>query len=240
MPPMEPIPETLETLDELDETDDADDLLGQLTRLAEGAQAVVPDLVGVSVSPLTLGLTFTLVASREEITVLDAVQDAARDECLAPAPHPPPPAEPTSDDILDEERWHRSAQSTAAPLVRSTLSLPVVSEEQVIGIVNLYAASARAFVGSHDALAEIFGAWSAGAVANADLPFRTREEARASPTLVRDNVLIDVATGILAAELDIDVDAAAVRLSETAAESGVSNLQLAREIVRAHGGGTTG
>src|SRR3982751_1159884 len=112
------------------------------------------------------------------------------------------------DDVLDEMRWRLFAGATAERGVRSTLTLPVVSDERVEGTVNLYAASARAFVGHHEELAKVFGAWACGAVSNADLGFRTRTEAEAAPQRLREQHVIDVATGIVAAHLGVDVETA--------------------------------
>lgn len=230
MTPLEPIPETVEVLEELDPTD-TQGLLARLSRLAARAQEIVPDLLGVSVSQLEEGLTFTLVATAAEIAVLDAVQYTAGGPCVQGA-HTEQVLEFDNDDVLDEERWRLFAEATAARAVRSTLTLPVRGGEGVVGTVNLYAASRRAFTGHHGALAEVFGAWAADAMANADLSFSTRSEAEAAPERVREQVDVDIAVGILAADLDVDVDVAEARLREAASRAGVRPARLAQEIVR--------
>jgi putative alpha-1,2-mannosidase len=103
----------------------------------------------------------------------------------------------------------------------------------VEGTVNLYAASRRAFVGHHEQLARVFGAWAAGAVTNADLSFTTRKSAERAPESVRDQNLVDVATGIVSAQLAVDVETAAERLRDAALRAGVSLVHLARDIVSA-------
>jgi hypothetical protein len=105
----------------------------------------------------------------------------------------------------------------------------------VVGTINLYAASRRAFVGHHDALAEVFGAWAAGAIANADLSFTTRKAAQAAPQQLQDQHLIDVATGIVAAQLGVDVEIASARLHDAAVRAGATLVELARTIVDARG-----
>src|SRR4051794_40849208 len=114
MTPMEPIPETSEAVDELDPSIDEGDLLAHLTRLAEDAQEIVPDLVGVSVAGLTHGLTFTLVATAIEIAVLDAVQYVATGPCVEGA-HSNEVREFPRDDVLDEEEWRVFAGGAGAP-----------------------------------------------------------------------------------------------------------------------------
>jgi GAF domain-containing protein len=229
---MEPIPETVEAVDNLDPSGDEVDLLAHLRLLSERAQAIVPDLVGVSVARLDHGLTFTLVATDDEVAVLDAVQYVAGGPCVEGA-RDVEIKQFERDDALDEERWRLFAEATAAHTVRSTLTLPVVSAGRAVGSVNLYSASRRVFEGQHEVLAEIFGAWAAGAVANADLSFTTRIEAEAAPRHVQDRHAIDVATGIVAAQLGVDVQDALTRLGEAAEQAGVSLLHLARDIVHA-------
>jgi len=228
---MKPIPETVEAVNELDPAERNDGLLEDLTRLANRTQEIVPDLVGVSVAPIADGLTFTLVATSGEIALLDAIQYAAGGPCVKGA-HADEVLEFEAD-VLDEERWRLFAEATAARAVRSTLTLPVLSDEQVVATVNLYAASARAFVGQHQALAGIFGAWAAGAVANADLSFATRREAERAPQRIKEQDLMDLATGIVAVDLGIDLSSARERLLDAANRAGVTAQQLARDVVAA-------
>jgi GAF domain-containing protein len=233
---MEPIPETVQAINNLDPDPDPAtevDLLAELVQLADRAQEAVPDLVGVSIARLDDGLTFTLVASTEEVALLDGIQYVAGGPCVDGA-HSDQVLEFDNDDALDEERWRLFAQATAAHAVRSTLTLPLNGHGRVVGTVNLYAASWRAFVGSHNRLAAIFGAWAAGAVANADLSFTTRLEAQAAPGRVQEQFDISVATGLMAERLGIDVDAAETSMRDAASRAGVALPQLAHEIVTAH------
>jgi GAF domain-containing protein len=229
--PLEPIPETVEAVDNLDPSADDGSLLADLTRLASQGQEIVPDLVGVSIAGFDHGLTFTLVATAGEVAVMDAVQYLGGGPCVEAA-HTDQVME-FEPDALDEERWHLFAEATAARAVRSTLTLPVLGGGRVVGTVNLYAASRRAFVGHHEQLADVFGGWAAGAVANADLSFTTRKEAERAPQRLRNQNLIDVATRIVAAQLGVDVETAVARLRDAASRAGVSLLQLARDVVSA-------
>jgi GAF domain-containing protein len=160
-----------------------------------------------------------LVATAAEIAVLDGIQYMAGGPCVEGADSQGIRAI-NRDDVLSEERWRLFSEATAARAVHSTLTLPVVTKDGVVGTVNLYAASERAFVGHHYALAEVFGAWAAGAVANADLSFTTRREAKVAPQRVREQHFVDVATGILAAQLRVDVDTARAHLHDAAFRAG--------------------
>lgn len=232
---MEPIPETAEALNELDSPDDAGIRLRRLQELADSAKALVPDLVGVSLARLEHELTFTLVATSSEFAVLDGVQYAAGGPCVDGALSEEV-RQFTQDDVLDEERWHLFAEATAAKSIRSTLTLPVIRDGEVIGTVNLYAATRRAFDGHHDGLAKIFGACAAGAITNADMSFATRLEAAATPERVRIRGLIEMAAAIIAVTHDVDLDEAESILFDAAARAGVEVVELARQIVAAQEG----
>jgi GAF domain-containing protein len=230
VPPIEPIPETVQALDELDAPVDTDQLLDDLRGLARRGREIVPDLVGVSIARPDSGLTFTLVATDVEIALLDAVQYAAGGPCVDSA-EDLEVREFENDDVLDEERWLLFAEATAAKGVRSTLTLPVVVGDDVVGTINLYASSRHAFAAHHEELAELFGALAAGAVANADLPFATRGEAQAAPARAREISHIETAIGILSAQLGVTVEAAEDRLRQAAAQAGVSPGDLALHII---------
>src|SRR3954453_6300390 len=83
--PLEPIPETVEAVANLDPAADDGSLLADLIRLSRRGEEIVPDLVGVSLARLDQDLTFTLVATAEEIAVLDAIQYAAGGPCVESA-----------------------------------------------------------------------------------------------------------------------------------------------------------
>lgn len=227
---MEPIPETVAAVDELG----LNDLLDELKDLANRAKEVVPDLVGVSIARLDQGLTFTLLASAEEVAIFDGIQYVAGGPCVDSA-MAGEVRQFDNRDVLDEARWQLFACATAARAVRTSLTLPVMRRGAVVGTVNLYGASRRAFDDQYDELAQLFGAWAAGAITNADLSFATRDEAREAPRLVGDHVLVETAIEILSAELGVDVDGAEDRLRAAAARAGVSTSELAREIIRARG-----
>lgn len=220
MPSMEPLPETVEAVDELDPTADDGELLPALLGLAAEAEDDVPGLAAVSLTRLKEDLTFTMVAADSD------------EPPPAPAAWTTAPLEPDLEDVLDEARWRARAQEQGAHAIRSTLTLPILAGEEVVETVTLYATSEAAFVGHHERLAAIFGAWAGGAVTNADLSFMSREEARQAPRRVRDRIVVDVAIGVLAARHGIGVDEAELRLGESATRAGLTPVELARRIVR--------
>lgn len=232
---MKPIPETTEAIEEFGPFDPDNDLLQELGERAQEVLGIVPDCVGISVTSFVHGVTFTLVASDAEIAALDALQYFGDGPCIEAATDGKAHRY-RSDEPLAEESWQLFARGTAAAGVSSTLSLPVVTGERVSGSVNLYAASADAFTDKHEPLARIFDAWAAGAVTNADLTFSTRAEAKQAPTLLREDLRIQIAIGVLASAQGLDTDTARLRLREVSIRSGIPEAELAEIVIES---GTT-
>lgn len=233
---MKPIPETTEAVEEYGPFTDDGNLLEELKDKAQQVLAIVPECMGLSVASTTDGVTFTLVASDEEIALLDALQYLAGGPCVAGVEGEQVFAY-TSQELFDETDWQLFAQGTAAFAVASTLSLPILADTVVVGSVNLYAASDNAFTGHHEALARIFDAWAPGAVTNADLSFSTRQTAEHAAEHLRGTFRIEVAVGILAGREGLDPAAARTLLHESARRAGVSSAQLAETYIELTGQG---
>lgn len=227
---MKPIPETLEALAELDAYLDDGTLLDGLRSQAELARRVAPELVGVSVASREDGLTFTLVATDEQTAALDGVQYLTSGPCVEALVDGQGIAT-TADDLFSEPRWQALARASAAAGVGSTLTFPIVVAGEVTGTVNLYGRTEDAFEGRHALLAAVFEAWAPGAVTNADLSFSTRRAAEQAPARLREDAIIDAATGIVAAWREITVDEAREPLEDAAARAGLPLVALARMVL---------
>lgn len=235
-PFFELLPESREALAALQPSPDREDpvWLDATLRLAEVVRQLVPDLVGVSLGREQAGLTFTVVASEQDIAVLDAVQSATG-ECTARVARALEPADAETDDVLDEQRWRRLAQVTAARTIRSTLTLPILGlDGSVRWSVSLYAASSRAFDDVRSEVAEVFGAYADGAVTNADLSFHSRTDARRAPEVLRERATVELAIDILVVQLDIDAATARRYLEAAAAQDGTTVRGTASRIVALH------
>jgi GAF domain-containing protein len=230
---VEPTPETLDAMKELRlvEGDDPD-LLEQLLHRADEVLAIVPDCIGISIASVQDDVVFTVVASTGEIALMDALQYLTGGPCVDSVAAERV-VELDQAALMSEEEWRVFARSSAARGVASTLTLPIVEEGVVVGSVNLYGGSGRAFTGHHEALARIFDAWAPGAVTNADLDFTTRRKAEQAPQRIRDERFVRVAIGIIAAAEGVDPETALSRLEDAADRAGVPPPQLARELIDA-------
>ena len=113
--------------------------------------------------------------------------------------------------------------------------MPLVLNGRIVGGVNLYAATADAFDGHHERLANALGADVTAAVVNADLTFATLAEARETAEHLADQDLVHQATGIIAARHDLDMATARAHLADSARRAGVTEVQAATALINALG-----
>jgi GAF domain-containing protein len=194
------------------------------------AREIVPELVGVSLASTAEGVTFTFVASSDLVASLDALQYLDGGPCVEAVREGRSVDIPDAD-ALDERQWELFSRGESAVGVEATLSLPVLTSGRVTGGVNLYASRAGAFRGRHERLADVFGAWAAGAVTNADLTFRTRLEAANTPARLDALDDIDKAVGVVAARQGVSTVEARTRLEHAGSLAGIATEFVARAVL---------
>ena len=209
---MELLPQSKEALDEY-VTPTVDDVEA-LLRVIEGwAVRTVPECVALSVTLLDDDLTFTLVDT-------DAGESAG-------APRDEDAMGDLPDFALDEQGWAEMARERAFAGIASTVCLPVVEAGRAVLNIDLYASTAHAFHDRIDGLVAALGAWQAGAVTNADLGFETLRRAQLAPERLREQRLVDVAVGLVAARVGVTTDDASGLLTQAAERAGISETQAA-------------
>ena len=226
---MEFLHPTKEALDEYVSLSEPD-LEGSLLTMGDRAERIVSECVGLSFTLLDEDLTFALVAPglRASAPIPRVSPDVVRlpvREVDGPAP---------AHALLDEDQWAHMARAESAEGVASSLSLPVLDHGRVVGGITLYASSEDAFAGRHAELAAALGASAEGAVTNADLGFEARRRAEEAPRRVRDEQVVEVGTGILAARLGLELEFARRRLHEAALRADVTDVQAATVVIAAH------
>ena len=217
---MELLPESREALDEY-VTPTVDDVEG-LLRVIEGwALRAVPECVALSVTILDEDLTFTLVDDMSTVGDREPspTPDTGPDQAWVPVVE--------DDGSLDEGGWAEMARERAFAGIESTVCLPVVEHGRAVLNIDLYASTAHAFRGRIDGLVEALGAWQAGAVTNADLGFESLKRAEAAPERLREQRVVDVAVGLVAARVGLTTDDALALLRVAADRAGTSETQAA-------------
>lgn len=212
---MELLPQSREALDEY-VTLSVDDVEG-LLRVIEGwALRAVPECVALSVTLLDDDVTFTLVDE-----AAGSRSDSAR------GPVPAPVVESVVGYALDEGGWADMARERAFGAIASTVCLPVVEHGRAVLNIDLYASTAHAFHDRVEGLVAALGAWQAGAVTNADLGFETLRRAEAAPGRLREQRVVDVAVGLVAAHVGVTTDDALERLRTAGEQAGLSEVEVA-------------
>jgi GAF domain-containing protein len=225
------LPETRQALSELSKYED-EDLNETFDRLAADVQRLAPECGGMTISYLREGLAFTWLSTTVEAASLDGVQYLDGGPCVEAARTGKPDVSSVPPDPLNEERWAIFAQVAAARGIRSTLSLPLVQDDTVVGGVNLYGTTPDAFEGRHEELAGLLGAWGAGAVTNADLTMTTVDRSRKAPQAIDDRVMVDQAVSMVMAARGLDPDTARQRLESAAERAGIETSLLAHVVVK--------
>lgn len=112
------------------------------------------------------------------------------------------------DDMRTEDRWPDYAPQAVRIGILSSLSVPLPIQEDLIGALNVYSESPRAF-GEDDVRAgQTFAAYAAVAVANADSFASTAEMAENLRIAMASRAVIEQAKGILMARGGISPDQA--------------------------------
>lgn len=225
---MQPLPETTAALAALSvATDYSDDaLVEEFGRAAATTRRIAPQCVGLTLTFVQDGVSFTWVSTDLGAASLDAIQYLDGGPCVHAVENGDVVVD-SDDNPISERAWQTFAAATARAGVSSTLSIPLVSDGRVYGGLNLYGSTPRAFDGHHEELAALYGGFAGGAVTNADLSFATMARARTAPRILADTHSSNVAVGMIMAAHGVTEAAARQRLSEVAARAGVSQGRVA-------------
>ncbi len=225
MDPISPTVVAIEHLDRLGETRVEE----ALRRIADEVVSIVPLCVGLSLSLVEDGVTLTLVAAGLDPLSPDFLKCHVGGPCVEVAADDADDADP-----FDEERWSVCARASAARGVQSSLSMPLLDNDVVVGGVTLYASAPDAFLGHDDAIAQVVGASAAASVRDADLTFSTRLLAAEAPELLANQADIDLAVRFIACSQEVDTETAEQHLRAAAARAGVSEVEIAHTVIRTH------
>jgi GAF domain-containing protein len=222
---MEPIPQTVEVVEELGPFG-ASGVLRLLEQNSAEVQHLVPDCVGLSLSLTDDDVALTLVASGSQSAAITGTQDAVDGPGAEPV-RADEEIDPHTTGVPDEQSGLELPPGMPTGDIASTLSLPIRADGDVVGSVHLYATSKAAFSGLHEKIAHTFHAWTAGAVTDSDLSFRTRRVAEQAPARLRERFRTDFALGYISASQRVTVEEAGVLLRNAARASGVTNEAIA-------------
>jgi GAF domain-containing protein len=166
-----------------------------LTRVAQLAVSAIPGAAGAGLTLLENGRADTIVATADFVAEVDAIQySLGQGPCITAAATA---KTVHSGSLGGEPRWPKFGSQVARLGVHSVLSLPLVTPEQVLGAMNIYAREKRVFDERAQRVGELFAAPAAIAVQNAQVLAQARRLATDLQAALVSRSVVDRAVGIM-------------------------------------------
>jgi GAF domain-containing protein len=200
-----------------------------LTRVADlTVEAVAPaDLAGITM--LVEGRHRTAVFTDETAPEVDQAQyDSGEGPCLA-AFHEQRVTQIRS--TLSDGPWPEFRRTAAEHGIRSTLSLPLLVDNAVVGAMNLYARRERAFGDDDVETASLFASQAAIVLANAQAYWDARELSSGLAEAMKSRAVIEQAKGMLMAAQACDADTAFELLIKASQRENLKLRDIAQRVV---------
>jgi GAF domain-containing protein len=202
-----------------------------LTEVAGLATIAIEKADGVGLTVLEAGRVDTMVASREFVQAVDALQyGIGEGPCLLAVELR---ATQVSDSLGAEPRWPLFGPGAEQLGVHSALSLPLLVKDRVVGALNVYSHSRSAFDANSVRNGELFARSAAVTVANALLLEETRRLADQLDRALVDHAIIDRAIGIGMSRTGSSAAEALEHLQKLSRSRGTKLADVAGQVVDA-------
>lgn len=200
--------------------------------IASVVKDAVPGALGSGVSLMdSRGRRTSTAATDDVVTTIDELQyELGEGPCLT--------AWAASrivriDDLAAEERWPQWAAAVAGMPVRSVISAPLKYEQQTLGALKVYSATAHAFGPGHGQLLESLSVPAAVLLANMQSDEAPRRLSDQLTTALTSRGSVNYAAGMLMERHGIGTEEAMDLLLSTARDNGVSVHAAAQTILSA-------
>ncbi len=166
-----------------------------LTRVAEYAVRAIPGAEGAGLTLLEENRSDTIVATADFVARIDDIQySLGQGPCVS--------AVADSKIVLSgslggDRRWPQFGSRVARLGVHSVVSLPLITDEGVVGAMNVYAHDKNAFTADAGRLGELFAVPAAIAVQNAQVLAQTKRLASQLQAALSSRGVIERALGIM-------------------------------------------
>ena len=205
-------------------------LEGMLTRVATYAVQAIPGADGAGLTLLEEGQADIIVATHPFVSEVDDIQYSLRQ-----GPGISAAAEKRtilSGSLGADARWTRFGGRVARMNIHSALSLPLITAEGVVGAMNIYARSKRAFDSRAAELGELFAVPAAVAVQNAQVLARTQRLVSQLQSALDSRRGVDHGVGILMSRSGASEAEALERLHEMSRHKQIQLGVIADRIVK--------
>jgi len=204
-------------------------LQGDLRKIVAVAERSVPGCDGASIALALEGRARTEAETDRVILELDLAQyEADEGPCLLALRE----ARPVRLDLIGEEgRFATFAERAAGAGVRSSLSLPVLVDDEAVGTINLYSYTPAAFDETSQSLAAVLVAQAGLAIAKSRLLEAGRRAADAAQQSADDRADVYTAEGILMSLQRCTAEQATALLRNAATSEERTLAAMARQII---------
>jgi GAF domain-containing protein len=171
------------------------DLEQLLTRVAQYAVQAIPGADGAGLTLLEEGRSDTIVATAPFVREVDDIQyGLGQGPCISAAAEA---QTVMSGSLGGDGRWPQFGSRVARLGVHSAISLPLVTEDGVVGAMNVYAHGKHVFDDRAAQLGEIYAVPAAIAVQNAQVLAQARRLTEQLRAALESREVVDRAIGIL-------------------------------------------
>jgi GAF domain-containing protein len=200
-----------------------------LTKVSALAVETVPHADMVGITMIVEGQARTAVFTDEEAVEIDDAQySTGQGPCVDAFAHG---VSHRIEATRQPGRWPDFRRSAAAHGVLSTLSLPLIVDQQPVGAMNFYSRTEAAFTDQLEAQVKPFAAQAAIALANAQAYWDATQLGARLKESIEFRGVIEQAKGILMAAQNCTADAAFELLVRASQRENVKIRDLAQRIV---------
>jgi GAF domain-containing protein len=201
-----------------------------LTAVAVLAVRAIPGADGAGLTLIEADRADTIVKSAPFVREVDDIQySLGEGPCISAAALREPMR---SGSLGGDARWPRFAGRVGRLGVHSVLSLPLLSADQLVGAMNVYAHARDAFDDRAEQLGRLFAVPAAIAVQNAQVLAQTQRLAAQLQSGMTNRAVIDQAIGILRSRTGESAGQAADRLRALSQRENTKMAAVADAIVR--------
>ena len=166
-----------------------------LTRVAEYAVRAIPGAEGAGLTLLEENRSDTIVSTSDFVARIDDIQySLGQGPCISAAADR---QTVISGSLGGDRRWPQFGSRVARLGVHSVVSLPLITDEGVVGAMNVYAHDKNAFTADAGRLGELFAVPAAIAVQNAQVLAQTKRLASQLQAALSSRGVIERALGIM-------------------------------------------
>jgi GAF domain-containing protein len=166
-----------------------------LTRVAEYAVRAIPGADGAGLTLLEENRSDTIVSTADFVAQVDDIQyGLGQGPCLSAVADR---KIVLSGSLGGDRRWRQFGSRVARLGVHSVVSLPLITEEGVLGAMNVYAHNKNAFTAEAGRLGSLFAVPAAIAVQNAQVLAQTKRLASQLQVALSSRGVVERAIGIM-------------------------------------------